>query len=355
MLSEFKLGETFPQYIPLIVTLLVVAVGLASANWALKKRSRWVGKQQNFVRPLVMLAISAVALIAIIIAIPFGDGGTQDQLIGLFGLVLTGIIALSSTSFVSNAMSGLMLRSVGSFRSGDFIEVDGHFGRVSGRGLFHTEIQTPDRDLTTLPNLFLVSNAVKVVRSSGTIISAHVALGYDASESKVETLLIAAAKKAGLEDPFVQVLELGDYTVKYRIAGFLADIKRMVTARSRLHIESLNTLHEAGIEVMSPAVMMQRPIPSEERIMPQRNVSSPLTSREEKPLPESRIFDKAEQAEAIDRLEKELAKRRDERSELERSLENASDEGKAELKARIEQLDTEVDKLRESLDQEHQE
>ncbi len=353
MLGVLNLGETFPQYIPLLVTLAVVAIGLTTVNWALKKRSRWVGKQQNFVRPLVMLCATAVALIAIVIAIPI-EPGTQDQLLGLFGLVLTGIIALSSTTFVSNAMSGLMLRSVGSFRSGDFIEVDGHFGRVSGRGLFHTEIQTQDRDLTTLPNLYLVSNAVKVVRSSGTIISANVSLGYDASESKVELLLVQAAKRAGLEDPFVHVLELGDYTVKYRIAGFLEDIKRLVTARSRLHIESLNTLHDAGIEVMSPSVMMQRPIPSEERIMPDKVVASRIASSHEKPLPESRIFDKAEQTEAIDRLEQELAKRGSERTELEKELEDASEAEKEALMNRIEILDTEIEKLIKSLDIEHE-
>ena len=44
----------------------------------------------------------------------------------------------------------------------------------------------------------------------------------------------------------------------------------------------------------------------------------------------------------------------EEREELERLLENARDDEKAELKAKIERLDTEVDKLRDTLDQEHQ-
>jgi len=165
MVGVLSLGDSFSQYVPLIVTLGIVAVALSLANWALVKRSRWVGKQQNFVRPLVMLGLTAVALISVIIALPI-DPGTKNQLVGLLGLVLTGVIALSSTSFASNAMAGLMLRSVGSFRSGDFIEVQGNFGRVSARGLFQTEIQTENRDLNTLPNLYLVSNPVKVVRSS---------------------------------------------------------------------------------------------------------------------------------------------------------------------------------------------
>lgn len=160
MLGVFSLGEELLDYVPLVVTLAIVVVGLTFADWALKKRSRWVGSRQNFVRSLVMLGLSAVSLIAVIISLPLPEG-TENQLLGLLGLVLTGMIALSSTTFVSNAMAGLMLRSVGSFRSGDFIRVEKHFGRVSGRGLFHTEIQMEDRDLTTLPNLFLISNPVK--------------------------------------------------------------------------------------------------------------------------------------------------------------------------------------------------
>ncbi|MDA7640111.1 mechanosensitive ion channel [Opitutaceae bacterium] len=351
MVVALNLGEAFPQYIPLIVTMVIVAVGLTFADWALKKRSQWVGSRQNFVRPLVMLGITAVALIAIIIALPLNEG-TTNQLLGLLGLVLTGIIGLSSTTFVSNAMAGLMLRSVGSFRSGDFIKVDAHFGRVSGRGLFHTEIQTEDRDLTTLPNLYLISNPVKVVRSSGTIVSANISLGYDASESRVEGLLVEAAKKAGLEDPFVHVVDLGDYTVSYRVSGFLADIKRLVTARSRLRIESMNTLHAAGIEVMSPAVMMQRPIPSETRIMPEHGETSPLQPLTDKPLPEERIFDKAEKAEAIERLEKELKEQENGKAELAKQLDGSGEKEKVELQNRIKEMDTQIERLRKSLEEE---
>ena len=60
------------------------------------------------------------------------------------------------------------------FRPGDFVRVGERLGRVTERGLFHTEIQTEDRDLTTLPNLYLVTNPVTVVRASGTIVSTTV-------------------------------------------------------------------------------------------------------------------------------------------------------------------------------------
>jgi len=312
MVGVLSLGDSFPQYLPLIVTLGIVAAGLSFANWAIKKRSRWVGKQQNFVRPLVMLGLTVLASISV-------------------------IIALSSTSFASNAMAGLMLRSVGSFRSGDFIEVEGNFGRVSARGLFHTEIQTENRDLTTLPNLYLVSNPVKVVRSSGTIVSANVSLGYDTSQSRVEGLLKEAARRIGLGEPFVQIVDLGDFTVNYRVAGFLEDVKGLVTARSNLRVEVLNTLHNADIEVMSPSVMMQRPIPAGERIMPRREISSRINVDGGQSLPEEIIFDIAEEAEAVEMREKKLADCKVERDELKKMLEEAG-----ELKRRQSNLESQL-------------
>ena len=63
---------------------------------------------------------------------------------------------------------------------------------------------------------------MKVVRASGTIVSIEVSLGYDASRPAIKESLIAAADSIGLEQPFVQLRDLGDFSVTYRIAGLLA-------------------------------------------------------------------------------------------------------------------------------------
>ena len=133
-------------------------------------------------------------------------------------------------------MAGMMLRAVRSFRPGDFIRVGDYFRRVSEQGLFHVEIQTEDRDLTTMPNLYLVTNPFKVIRSSGTIISAEVSLGYDIPRTKIESLLIEAALAVQLEEPFVLVTELGDFAVTYRISGLFPKVKHILSTRSALHV-----------------------------------------------------------------------------------------------------------------------
>lgn len=289
-----------PSLLPVLITLAAVSVGLWLCDRLMRRRARYTDSSGGFARQIVMLLLTAAGIVAIVIALPV-EPATRGQLLSLFGLVLTAIIALSSTTVVSNAMAGLMLRAVGSIRIGDFVRTADHFGRVTERGLFHTEIQTEDRDLTTLPNLYLVSNPLTVVRRSGTIISCSVSLGYDTSHQRIEALLLEAGAAAGLEDCFVQILELGDFSVSYRAAGFLADVTHLVTARSKLRAAVLDTLHDAGVEIVSPTYMAQRPLPPDLRVIP-RDAPIATPTAEPENSPEALIFDKAEEAESIERL-----------------------------------------------------
>ena len=140
--------------------------------------------QQHY-RQLIMVCIwIAIAILAIIL-MPVSDL-TQGQLLSFLGILLSATIALSSTTLVGNAMAGLMLKSLRNIRPGDYIFVGDHFGRVSNMDLLHVEIQTEDRDLTALPNLYLVTNPVRVLRSSGTILHVAVSLGYEIPRQRIE-------------------------------------------------------------------------------------------------------------------------------------------------------------------------
>lgn len=333
MESFESITSVFSEFLPLLVTIAICVLILYIVDFVYGRRAKRLGTKKTFVRHIVMLVLLAMALIAIIMALPMKES-MKDQLFGLIGLVLTGMIALSSTTIVSNAMAGLMIRSIRSFRSGDFIRVGSQFGRVSDRGLFHTEIQTEDRELVTLPNMYLIANPVSVVRASGTIISVTISLGYDTWQKVIEPLLLEAAKDTGLEDPFVQVLELGDYSVNYRVAGVLKEVKHLLTTKSRLRAHCLDTLHRAGIEIMSPSVMMQRPIADSRMIVPEMPVTFGQKEAKPESLPEDIIFDKAEKAAAVHEL---TIEREDLAKELEELLntvkESEADEG---MKRRIE-------------------
>lgn len=181
--------------------------------------------------------------------------------------------------------------------------MENQFGRVTERGVFHTEIQTEERDLTTLPNLFLVSHPFTVTRSSGTMVSATVSLGYDISHQIIDTLLVEAALEAKLTDPFVHILDLGDYSVTYRVSGFLSEVKQLLSARSKLRAKMLTILHDAGVEIVSPIVMNQRQLKHSDRVLPPQSTRLPDSEDPDlKKNPESLIFDKADAMAQIEAL-----------------------------------------------------
>jgi small-conductance mechanosensitive channel len=295
---------------------------------------------------IVMLILSFVALLIVILTLPVSES-TVGQLLSLLGLLLSAAIALSATTFVGNIMAGLMLRAVRNFRGGDFIRVGDHFGRVSERGLFHIEIQTEDRDLTTLPNLYVVTNPVKVIRASGTLVTAEVSLGYDLPRETINHALLAAADDTGLEEAFVHVMSLGDFSVSYRVAGLLTDVKGLLTTRSRLHCNMLDRLHQAGIEIVSPTFMNQRVLPTGRNFIP-KGSAPPAESPTARERPEAVVFDKADEAESLEMLHQRSENIKKSIAELKAAAEAASDQTEREgLEAQLTQSKERLERLRE--------
>ncbi len=285
--------------VPLGITIAVAVPALFLLDRWLDRRAA-AGKMPLVGRQLAMLAAALAALVAVLAAAPL-SGELRAQLLGLLGILLSVAVTLGSTTFVGNAVAGLMLRGERAFHAGDFLAAGEHFGRVAERGLFHVQLQTRDRDLVNLPNLYLATHPYTVVRESGTIVRADVSLGYDVPHGDVERALLTAGEAAGLESPFVQVAELGDFSVTYTAAGLLRDPRRLFTARSVLRREILDALHGAGIEIVSPSFMNQRVFPPDRRFVP-RAARGPAPGTDED-FPEEIVFDKADEAAGLERLE----------------------------------------------------
>jgi small conductance mechanosensitive channel len=335
------IGPILPGAVVLVGTIFI----LLAIRYLLERRLS-VAAGRQFKRQIITMLISFAGLLAVILLLPVSEN-TRGQFLSLIGILLSAAIALSATTFVGNIMAGLMLSAVGSFRIGDFIRVGDHFGRVSERGLFHTEIQTEDRDLTTMPNLYLVTNPVKVIRSTGTVISTEVSLGYNIPRKKIEAALLTAAAAADLKDPFVYVMELGDFSVKYRVAGLLTEVKHTISIRSGLRAMVLDHLHKAGIEIVSPTFMNTRAISETGKFIPKADSEETAEDSAEKPLhPESLVFDKAEEAESIEKLRDRLEKIKEEIKNTDQQISETQDENrKNRLKESKERLEKNLETI----------
>jgi len=333
------------EFGPMFFTALVVLAVYYIVKIILDRQSQG-NTDSSLVRSLILFVIASIGIIAILLAIPF-DGEFRGQLTSLIGIVLSAVFALSSATFIGNGLAGIMMRAINNYRLGDFVKVGDHFGRITERGLFHTEIQMENRDLTTLPNMYLATNPVRVTRSSGTFITAEVSLGYDVNRKLIKNALIDAAKESGLEDPFIQVTSLGDFSVVYKVSGLLKEVKTVISARSKLYESMLDKLHEANIEIVSPNFMNQRQI-GDTVFIPKKTRAKETDEASENP--EALIFDKADIAETIEKRQQYLVETQTKIKELnEAKKEEESEEGKVKVQAKIDKYNAIVEKLQKRI------
>ncbi len=327
-----SLLEAGRNLLPLVLTLIGVLLAVSLTGRLLASRA---GDMSRAGRQIITLVVAGLGLVAIVLALPV-DVATRNQLLGFLGLIITALLTVSSTTFASNALAGLMLRGARRFRPGDFIEVDGHQGRVASHGLFQTEIQTEDSDIIILPNRTLATSPVKVVRATGTIVSIEVSLGYDASRPVIKQALVSAAESIGLEKPFVQLRDLGDFSVIYRIAGFLNEVKELPAVRSRLRAAAMDALHAAGIEIVSPTFMNQRAIDPNGRIMqtPAHGDAPPAPHA----APDELAFAEAEAASQNETIKEQI-------DEVQASIESLKAQRKEAELGDLEDLDSELERL----------
>ncbi|MFH1764163.1 MAG: mechanosensitive ion channel family protein, partial [Gemmatimonadota bacterium] len=141
---------------------------------------------------------------------------------------------------------------------------------------------------------------------------------------------------AGLKDAFVQILDLGDFSVEYRVAGLLEEVKFIVSARSLLRGKILDCFHTAGVEIVSPNFMNTRALPEDRSVIPAAHHEVPKADTA--PPPEELIFDKAEEAGSVEELKGELEGLRARISELEAVGGGLSEAEKAETEAELVRL-----------------
>ncbi|MDA3911600.1 MAG: mechanosensitive ion channel, partial [Bacteroidales bacterium] len=288
-----------------------------------------------------------VGILIFILSFPI-DKTLKGQILSFLAIIVSAGIALSSTTVLGNLIAGIMNNSMNRFRNGDLIKIGELQGRVTKKSIFHTEIQLEDSNFITIPNLYIATNPVKLTRKTDSVISTSVSLGYDIPRTKIEESLKEAAISTGLKDPYVYITNLGDYSVVYKIHGFLDESSKYFSTNSLLNANVMDVLHKKKIEIVSPTFMNQRNA-NEKAFIPQEILKNEISNNEQ--IPEDLVFDKAIKSEKIekkkDQLE-ELNKQQELLSEKQKDLKNKDDIKKNELS--IENIDKQKEKVEKSIE-----
>lgn len=277
------------------IVLLLLVLFLFINGWFFN-RMKAIKESAQITRQTISILIILVGTLTFILSLPI-DKSLKGQILSFLAIIISAAIALSSTTVLGNLIAGIMNNAMGRFKVGDLIQIEDLIGRVTRKNIFHTEIQLEDSNFVTIPNLFISSNPVKLTRKSNTVISTSVSLGYEVSQNRIVESLKKAALDTGLKDPYVYVTELGDFSVSYKIHGFLEDSGKFFSTSSLLNSNVINCLHKSNIEIVSPSFMNQRKI-DDITFIPKDIIEFKPEVPEK--TPEDLIFDKAKQAGAIE-------------------------------------------------------
>ena len=176
------------------------------------------------------------------------------------------VVSLGSTSVVGNVMAGLVMTYMRPFRVGDYIRYGDTEGEVVEKSMLVTRIRTRKNEIVTIPNSNMMSsqtsNYTLSAQQYGVIVHTKITIGYDEPWQKIERLLLEAADKTdGIKKhpkPFVRITTLDDFYVEYEINGCTERAKTLPAVYSALHEHILDTMHGAGVEIMSPHIEARR-------------------------------------------------------------------------------------------------
>ncbi len=341
-------------YLPSFASLLVTIVLMITAYMIIRRgweRSLTLDVLNGIIQGFLGLGGAVI----FVLLLPISQAA-RENILQFGGLILTGVVAFSSTTVIRDAAAGITLRIISPFTRGDYLSTDNLFGRITEIGFFHTELQTEDRSLVTIMNSNLLSTNFQTIPSSGTLLEIKLSIGYNVHYNEVEAALKEAAEAMDLEKPFVHVKNLGNYAVTYRVAALLSNVENLITARSNFRKEVLDAMHRNDIEIVSPDFMNRRDITETDRFIPDdfqptelENGNGSDNLLEETEETTEVVFEKALEAQEADELNELIKKLETQIDQLKESdVENAGDSIE-DLQSRIEALEARKERLEKDL------
>jgi len=213
----------------------------------------WSGPTYQLVRTL------AIAF-TVIIVFPYIPGSSSPAFQGV-SVFLGLLVSLGSTSAVANAVAGIVITYMRSFRPGDRVKIADTVGDIIEKTLLVTRVRTVKNVDVTIPNSLVLNNHIinysALAPTNGLILHTEVTIGYDAPWKKVHELLIQAALATDgfltTPAPFVLQTALEDSYVRYQLNAYTRHANRMSELHSELHSRVQDAFNAAGVEIMSPA------------------------------------------------------------------------------------------------------
>jgi len=254
-----KIGDVTISLSSVVLALLLFALGYgltgAVRNW-LQNRFLPLTQLDQGLRDAISASVGYLGL-AISLVLSFSYVGVSLEKLALILSGLSVGIGLGLQGVVGNFVSGLIILWERAIRVGDLVVVGGETGTVRRINIRATEIQTPDRATTIVPNGNMITGVVKnFVREDrvGRIVI-PVQAAWDSDPEKVRALLVETAREheeiVRFPGPLALFVKFGTM-LEFELYCFVEDVERAGRVKSDLHFAIFRAFAEAGVKMTPP-------------------------------------------------------------------------------------------------------
>jgi len=236
------------------VTFLILVQGVTNAG---TQRERWEATIPGLFTAVARALIIFVPLYYILSGVWGIDLSNLVTALGVGSLV----IALALQDTLSNLVSGLLLLADKPFATGDWIEINGHTGKVLDLNWRSVRLQVRGRDVLVIPNSVLSNSSIYNYTMLDPSYREHIAVGfsYDDPPNKVKRMLLEAALGSDQiltsPPPTVLTISYDDSSIGYELVVYIKEY-RSPFARLQLRDEILTRIYygaqRSGINIPFP-------------------------------------------------------------------------------------------------------
>lgn len=241
-------------WIMVTVTLLVLVQAVTNAGTQL---DRW---EANIPALFSALARALVIFIPVYYLLSGVWGVDLSNLLTALG-VGSLVIALALQDTLSNLVSGLLLLADKPFAVDDWIEIEGHTGKVLDLNWRSVRLQVRGRDVLVIPNSILSNSSIYNYTMLTPTYREHIAVGFSYNDppNKVKRMLLDAASGSdqilSTPPPHVLTVSYNDSSIGYELVVYVKEY-RSPLSRMQLRDEILTRIYygaqRTGINIPFP-------------------------------------------------------------------------------------------------------
>lgn len=225
---------------------------VAFALWGYRRLN--VGATPKILRDLIDFVLYVVA------AIPILKTQLDIDLTSLLATsaILSVVLGLALQETLGNLFAGLALQLERPFRTGDWIQIGDHVGRVVQVAWRATRIETPRLEEITVPNSNIAKQPLRNYTRGGQPVGIEIEVGVayatPPNTVRAEVHAVLAEIALVLKSPAAtcRVKEFGDSAVVYTVRFFISDFNDSPSAKDEAFTRLWYRFSRAGIEIPYP-------------------------------------------------------------------------------------------------------